>query len=600
MRLLTLALTAALAVCPAAADPIRGINVGGWLVLEKWLGGDIWNNASDSVVDEWTLCESVGKDECSSLLQTHWETWFTEDTVQALAGYGINTLRIPIGYWAIDNNSSEPYVAGAMDYLDQAIVWARNADLKVWIDLHGAPGSQNGFENSGRTGNVEWQSDFTNMYRTLSVLKTLAAKYSASNYSDVISGLEIVNEPISWSPNDLEITRTFYIDSFSAIRDEMVDSQPIIIMHDSFAEFSYWSDMQSTVDASYWELGLDTHQYQVYTDSDKALDIDGHINKTCSLADSLSSSNNDLPTYVGEWSAAADICIYANGTTVGAESCDEDGCSCTSDSSDSWSNDLKKAVRRYVEAQLDVYESSSGGYFFWSQAGYGGWNFFTGVEDGWIPQPLSARKYPGQCGFTLSDMTPATTTSAASSTWTSATTSSSAWSSTSKTGATKTSTSSSSKTSKTSSKASKTSYQSSYPTSKATYSTSKATYSTSKASSKSSKTSVKSAKSSTKASSSKASSSSRSTSRRWSTRSSTESATSSQSVSTAKRGNKLASATESASAATVTPTPTIGPNVVIETVYETAIVTVFDRRRVKRGRLGQDTHAHHAHNHDIM
>jgi aryl-phospho-beta-D-glucosidase BglC (GH1 family) len=59
-------------------------------------------------------------------------------------------VRIPIGYWSIAPIEGEPYVQGAYDVLGQALDWAQTAGLKVLIDLHGAPGSQNGFDNSGR------------------------------------------------------------------------------------------------------------------------------------------------------------------------------------------------------------------------------------------------------------------------------------------------------------------------------------------------------------------------------------------------------------------------------------------------------------------
>jgi len=50
----------------------------------------------------------------------------------------------------------EPYIQGQADHLDNAIGWARLYDLKVIIDLHGAPGSQNGFDNSGRRSAEAW------------------------------------------------------------------------------------------------------------------------------------------------------------------------------------------------------------------------------------------------------------------------------------------------------------------------------------------------------------------------------------------------------------------------------------------------------------
>lgn len=335
-------------------------------------------------------------------MQQHWSTWFTQAIASQLASYGINTLRIPIGYWAVESDPSTSYVTGAMDYLDQAIGWARYANMKVWVDLHGAPGSQNGYENSGESGAVEWQTVSGNINKTISVLTTMAAKYSGSEYSDVVIALELVNEPISWSPNDLAITRQFYIDAYNAVQAALTDNKDLqIIMHDSFVPLSEWSDLPTTLSASYGQIGLDTHLYQVYSDSDLALDGPGHVQEACSYASSLQASNDILSTYVGEWSAAENICSYTNGSVLAGSSCSESGCSCTTDSSENWSTDLVAYVRRFVEAQLDVFEGNSSGYFFWSQTGYGGWNFITGVQGGWIPQPLDARQYPGQCGFDL-------------------------------------------------------------------------------------------------------------------------------------------------------------------------------------------------------
>ena len=95
-------------------------------------------------VDQWTFDSTDGAE---SKLQQHWSTYFTEADVKKIASYGINVLRIPIGYWSYDN-AGTPYVKGADAYLEKAIGWARNAGLKVLVDCHGSPGSQNGFDNS--------------------------------------------------------------------------------------------------------------------------------------------------------------------------------------------------------------------------------------------------------------------------------------------------------------------------------------------------------------------------------------------------------------------------------------------------------------------
>lgn len=53
-----------------------------------------------------------------------------------------SSVRLPVGYWAFDLQPGDPYVQGQIPYLERALQWCRQANLKVWIDLHGVPGSQ--------------------------------------------------------------------------------------------------------------------------------------------------------------------------------------------------------------------------------------------------------------------------------------------------------------------------------------------------------------------------------------------------------------------------------------------------------------------------
>lgn len=62
----------------------------------------------------------------------------------------LNHVRLPIGYWAWDVSGGEPYIQGQLAYLNKAVTWAQKYNLKVIVDLHGVPGSQNGFDNSGQ------------------------------------------------------------------------------------------------------------------------------------------------------------------------------------------------------------------------------------------------------------------------------------------------------------------------------------------------------------------------------------------------------------------------------------------------------------------
>ena len=120
-------------------DKIRGVNLGGWFVLEPWITPSLFEPWADSqtVKDEYTFCQTLGKDEASRQLIKHWKNWIGPDDFAAIAKAGINHVRIPIGYWAVAPLDGDPYVQGQLDILDQAITWASNNQLKVMLDLHG-------------------------------------------------------------------------------------------------------------------------------------------------------------------------------------------------------------------------------------------------------------------------------------------------------------------------------------------------------------------------------------------------------------------------------------------------------------------------------
>lgn len=67
-------------------DPIRGVNLGGWFVLEPWMN---WELVGDTgAVDQWTFDQTDGAE---AALQKHWGSWFTESDMAQIAAWGLNT-----------------------------------------------------------------------------------------------------------------------------------------------------------------------------------------------------------------------------------------------------------------------------------------------------------------------------------------------------------------------------------------------------------------------------------------------------------------------------------------------------------------------------
>lgn len=124
-------------------EKVRGVNLGGWFVLEPWITPKIFTDlpqnlaGRDDVVDEYTYSQKLGKSAALERLKKHWNTWITEADFKEIAKAGLNHVRIPIGYWALAPRNEDPYVQGQLEFLDKAIKWARTSKLKVLLDIHG-------------------------------------------------------------------------------------------------------------------------------------------------------------------------------------------------------------------------------------------------------------------------------------------------------------------------------------------------------------------------------------------------------------------------------------------------------------------------------
>lgn len=277
---------------------VRGVNLGGWFVLEPWITPSIFEQASNPAVkDEHTYTQTLGKEEAYRRLSQHWNSWITQDDFYQIAKAGLNHVRIPIGYWAVAPLAGDPYVQGQLAVLDKAIGWARAAGVKVMLDLHGAPGSQNGFDNSGRQGPINWQQGNT-VSQTLDAIRGLASRYASA--SDVVTSIQLLNEPLpAAGASFLDNTKKFYQDGYSTIRATNKDT--VVVLHDAFQGPGAWQGFLSP-ETGATHVMLDTHQYQIFDAGQIRLSPSQHVSTACGLSGPLSAT--DKWTVVGEWTGA--------------------------------------------------------------------------------------------------------------------------------------------------------------------------------------------------------------------------------------------------------------------------------------------------------
>ncbi|KAG0700651.1 glycoside hydrolase family 5 protein [Suillus ampliporus] len=382
------------------SEKVRGVNLGGWLVLEPWITPSIFENTgNDDIVDEWTFGEYQDYDTAKAVLQNHWNSWITESDFQAIAAAGLNHVRLPIGYWAFEVGAGEPYITGQLDYLDMAITWASDYGLKLIIDLHGAPGSQNGYDNSGqRMSYPTWHSNQTNVDRTDAIIKTIISMVD-SEY-ETVPIIAPLNEPAGYDGDDvLSVVKQYWYDSYPY--GDSTESNTVELIHDAFQPLSYWDGFM--VDG-YDGVAMDTHLYQVFSDEQVAYTYSQHIEEACSQGSNLSSF--DLWIIVGEWSTASTDCAkWLNGRGVGARydgsmsgSTAVGSCTGKTGNATSFSSDYMTFMRQYWEAQVISYEKGDGWIqWTWKAENADDWSYQAGLKYGWIPQNPTDLEYPNIC-----------------------------------------------------------------------------------------------------------------------------------------------------------------------------------------------------------
>jgi glucan 1,3-beta-glucosidase len=165
-------------------DPLRGVNLGGWLIMERWMTPTPF--AGTTARDEYSF---MSLPDAAERLEAHRRSWITEEDFRWMAENGLNAVRIPVGYWVLDGDA--PYIA-AGEYLDWAMEMAAKYELQVVLDVHGLPGSQNGLDHSGRIGKTEWYTDRRNRIKGLAAVEKIAWRYRDHPN---LWGFQIINEP---------------------------------------------------------------------------------------------------------------------------------------------------------------------------------------------------------------------------------------------------------------------------------------------------------------------------------------------------------------------------------------------------------------------
>lgn len=349
--------------------PWRGVNLGGWLLLEPGTAKALFSRhpteSGKEATSEWELMQILRKKGALHELEQHRRTCITKADFLQIRACGLNAVRLPVGYWTVIGPSQgDPFVGPALHLVDRAVRWAEECGLQILLDLHGAPGGESGDAPCGREQPPgQWQWPQWRMEESLRALETLAERYCTS---DAVTGIEVCNEPSSTIPASMLCQ--YYSSAVEIVRGAGMHADQVTVVLPLFQRSSeeFLRVWDKVSDGLHQNVCFDFHYYHCF----------GHGWNGKTFAQQLRAVQQNarelrkIPAVVGEWSLALGLL---------AEKC----CKLPTE----------QMRRRFAQAQLAAYKEASHGWFFWNWCDAHGteWNWQQSFKEGFVHAPKRCR-----------------------------------------------------------------------------------------------------------------------------------------------------------------------------------------------------------------
>ncbi|XP_020537974.1 probable glucan 1,3-beta-glucosidase A isoform X2 [Jatropha curcas] len=282
---------------------------------------------------DFQLANGYGYSKAKEVLKKHRNSFITMEDFKFLYRHGINAVRIPVGWWiAFDPDPPAPFIGGSLEALDNAFSWAQAYGIKCIIDLHAAPGSQNGMEHSAsRDGTTGWPTlDYIS--QTLDVIDFLASRYAKH---PALLGFELLNEPSAASV-PLEVLLPYYKQGYQIVR--KYSPTAYVIMCQRIGNADPLELYQANIGS--YNVVVDLHYYNLFdpffVNMSSADNIQFIYNSRQTQLRALSNANGPL-VFIGEWVNEWNV--------TGGSQID---------------------YQKFGRAQLEVYDAASFGWAYWT------------------------------------------------------------------------------------------------------------------------------------------------------------------------------------------------------------------------------------------
>ncbi|HEV2992173.1 MAG TPA: ricin-type beta-trefoil lectin domain protein [Candidatus Angelobacter sp.] len=275
---------------------LRGVNLGGWLLIETWMTPADTSGLPDNFSIIQTLDNRFGVATEQSLIKTYQQSWITTADLDNIRAEGMNVIRVPV-WWANFETLSGQWRSDAFDMLDWVVSQAAARGIYTIIDMHGVVGAQSTSQDTGQQNlNAYWTSS-ADQTATNQIMMKIAAHY---NGNPNVAAYDLMNEPMNAPSNQAAVNAQNNI--YNAVRSQ--DPTHICILEGTFGSWN-WDMLPPPTTFGWTNVVYEMHEYQ-WNGTASAVE-NGSVNQVNMFKNHASWN---VPDYVGEFND------FAYGTDV--------------------------------------------------------------------------------------------------------------------------------------------------------------------------------------------------------------------------------------------------------------------------------------------
>ena len=271
--------------------PLRGVNLGGWFVMEGWMTPLDSGGLPDTYSVMQKLDSRFGVATEQSLITAYQQSWITTTDLDNIKNAGFNLVRVPVWwgqFYVLNNTSPSGWRSDAFNEMDWLVSNCASRGIYVVFDMHGAVGSQSTNGDTGQANTNQYWSNSGDQTATSYMWQQIAAHY---NGNTTVAGYDLLNEPDNAPSN--QAVWDAYSSLYNTIRS--ADPNHMIFIEGCWGSWN-WSMLPAPSQYGWTNVVYEMHEYQ-YNASSSAVEA-GSTNQ---VNDFNNHKSWNVPAWIGEF-----------------------------------------------------------------------------------------------------------------------------------------------------------------------------------------------------------------------------------------------------------------------------------------------------------